>query len=100
MGPKSRLRTVCEILMETALRIRAPYGSGVAWLPESLNLPDLSTGVLVRADPGEWKVGLGINLHRIRERSNRLTRAIWSFPEASKAVYLVEPALAARNASS
>ena len=89
IGLKDRLRTVYENSMAGALRIRARDGSGVAWLPESLILPDLSSGVLVRTGPAEWQVELSIDLHRIKEHSNRLTRAIWSFLEVRKSVYLV-----------
>lgn len=85
-----RLRTVYENSMAGALRIRARDGAGVAWLPESLVAPDLATGILVQTGREAWSVDLEIRLLRNKSRSNRLTRAIWSFLEVRQTVSLVE----------
>jgi DNA-binding transcriptional LysR family regulator len=84
-----RLRTVYENSMAGALRIRARAGDGVAWLPKSLVAPDLETGLLVRTGDPDWEVGLGIRLFRDRERTNRLTRSLWSFLEVRQSVSLL-----------
>lgn len=76
-----RLRTVYENSMAGALRIRARAGDGVAWLPKSLVAPDLQTGALVRTGARDWDVPLEIRLFRNEERTNRVTRAIWTFLE-------------------
>jgi DNA-binding transcriptional LysR family regulator len=75
----TRLRTVYENAMAGALRIRARDGAGVAWLPESLVLPDLDTGLLVRTGPEEWQVDLDIRMLRTMRHANRLTGSIWQF---------------------
>jgi DNA-binding transcriptional LysR family regulator len=74
-----RLGVVYENSMAGALRIRARDGAGVAWLPRSLVAPDLESGLLtVTGDPA-WEIKLEIRLHRLREHTNKLTRAIWAF---------------------
>lgn len=85
----SRLRMVYENSMAGALRIRARAGDGVAWLPRSLVAPDLDAGVLVRTGEADWNVDLQIRLFRNPERSNRVTRSIWSFFEVRQDVSLV-----------
>ncbi len=84
-----RLRTVYENSMAGALRMRARAGDGVAWLPESLIAADLETGVLVRAGVADWDVPLEIHLFRNEGRTNRATRAIWSFLKRRKGVSLL-----------
>lgn len=84
-----RLTIVYENTMAGALRIRAQAGDGVAWLPESLVRPDLESGILVRTGRADWSVDLSIRLLRMREHSNRVTRAIWSFLEVRQSVPLV-----------
>ena len=86
------LRTVYENSMAGALRIRAREGEGVAWLPRSLVLPDLESGLLVEVGKPDWVVDLSIRLFRNKEHSNRLTRSIWSFLEVRQSVSLVQPA--------
>jgi len=83
-----RLRTVYENSMAGALRVRAKAGEGVAWLPGSLVAPDLESGLLVRTGEPDWDVGLEIRLYRDRERTNRVTRSIWSFLEVRQSVPL------------
>lgn len=89
LGINPRLRTVYENSMAGALRIRARAGDGVAWLPQSLVQPDLESGILVRTGPGDWDVALTIRLMRNPERTNRVTRSIWSFLEVRQSVPLV-----------
>lgn len=84
-----RLKTVYENSMAGALRIRAREGSGVAWLPESLVVPDLSAGILVQTGPSDWTVDLEIRLMRTKQHTNRVTRSIWSFLEVRKSVPLI-----------
>ena len=84
-----RLRTVYENSMAGALRIRARAGDGVAWLPKSLVLPDLESGILTRTGETDWTVDLSIRLLRNKSRSNRTTRSIWSFLEVRQSVSLV-----------
>lgn len=84
------LRTVYENSMAGALRIRARAGDGVAWLPKSLVLPDLESGILVRTGKPDWLVDLSIRMFRNKERSNRVTRAIWTFLEVRQSVSLVK----------
>ncbi|WP_413721080.1 LysR family transcriptional regulator [Silicimonas sp. MF1-12-2] len=84
-----RLRTVYENSMAGALRIRARAGDGVAWLPKSLVLPDLESGLLVSTGEPDWVVDLTIRLFRNKERSNRVTRSLWSFLEVRQSVSLV-----------
>lgn len=84
-----RLRTVYENSMAGALRIRAQAGDGVAWLPKSLVMPDLASGILVRTGDPEWVVDLSIRLLRNKERSNKVTRAIWTFLEVRQPISLV-----------
>ncbi|MBV2361575.1 LysR family transcriptional regulator [Thalassococcus sp. CAU 1522] len=91
-GISDRLRTVYENSMAGALRIRARNGDGVAWLPKSLVQPDLDGGILVRTGHPDWVVDLSIRLFRNKERSNRVTRAIWTFLEVRQSVSLVPPA--------
>ena len=74
-----RLQTVYENSMAGALRIRARAGDGIAWLPRSLVHPDLENKSLVQTGEPNWVVDLSIQLLRNKERSNRTTRAIWSF---------------------
>lgn len=81
-GLQMRLRTVYENSMAGALRMRARAGDGVAWLPETLVAPDLEAGLLVPTGPDTWQVALDILLFRNEARTNRTTRAIWSFLEA------------------
>ncbi|ABV93182.1 transcriptional regulator [Dinoroseobacter shibae DFL 12 = DSM 16493] len=88
-GLRSRFRTVYENSMAGALRIRARAGDGVAWLPHSLVAPDLAGGLLVRTGPPDWDIPLEILIYRNAERSNRVTRALWSFLEVRQAVSLV-----------
>ncbi|MEW9922086.1 LysR substrate-binding domain-containing protein [Marimonas sp. MJW-29] len=90
-GISEHLRTVYENAMAGALRIRARAGEGVAWLPKSLVLPDLESGILVRTGDPAWAVDLSIRLFRNKERSNRVTRAIWSFLEVRQSVSLLAP---------
>ncbi|QMU56981.1 MAG: LysR family transcriptional regulator [Boseongicola sp.] len=80
-GITPRLRTVYENAMAGALRIRARAGDGVTWLPKSLVAPDLETGALVRTGEAPWDVPLEIRLLRNGSRTNRVTRAIWSYLE-------------------
>lgn len=84
-----RLRTVYENSMAGALRIRAQAGDGVAWLPRSLVAPDLENGLLVRTGEPDWDVKLDIRLYRDKERTNRVTRSIWSFLDVRQSVSLL-----------
>lgn len=84
-----RLRTVYENSMAGALRIRARAGDGVAWLPKSLVTPDLDSRILVRTGEPDWVVDLSIRLFRNKERSNRITRSVWSFLAVRQTVSLV-----------
>jgi len=86
---RARFRTVYENSMAGALRIRARAGDGVAWLPQSLVAPDLAAGVLVRTGVDSWSIPLEILIYRNPERSNRTTRALWSFLEVRQAVSLL-----------
>jgi DNA-binding transcriptional LysR family regulator len=88
-GLGSALRPVYENAMAGALRILARTGDGVAWLPKTLVQPDLDSGLLVQTGRPEWVVDLEIRLHRNTERTNRVTRAIWSFLEVRQSVSLV-----------
>lgn len=85
----NRLHTVYENSMAGALRIRAQAGDGVAWLPETLVAPDISSGLLVRTGEPDWDVGLEIRLFRNNERTNRITRSIWAFLEVRREVPLL-----------
>ena len=87
-GLSDRLRTVYENSMAGALRIRARAGDGVAWLPQSLIAPDLESKLLVRTGVADWDIGLEIRLFRNLQRSNRITRSIWSLLEVRQAVSL------------
>ncbi len=78
-GIESRLKVIYENSMVGALRIRAKDGSGIAWLPRSVVQPDLDTGLLTVAGDSNWSIALAIRLHRLRRRSNALTRKIWAF---------------------
>lgn len=83
-----RLGVVYENSMAGALRIRARDGAGIAWLPHSLVAPDLESGKLtLTADP-DWHVALEINLHRLRDGGNPLTKAIWDYLSASEPLSL------------
>ncbi len=84
-----RLNIVYENSMAGALRIRAREGDGVAWLPKSLVLPDLESGLLVRTGAPEWVVDLSIQLLRAKGHYNRVTRSIWSYLEVRQSVSLV-----------
>ncbi len=79
LSPK--LQTIYENSMAGALRMRARAGDGVAWLPKSLVAADLEMGALVRTGSHNWKVALEIRLMRNGLRTNRITRAIWTFLE-------------------
>lgn len=88
-GLHARLRVVYENAMAGALRIRARSGDGVAWLPRSLVLPDLQSGVLVETGAPDWHVDLEIRLFAKPEHSNRVTRSIFTFLEVRQGVPLV-----------
>lgn len=88
-GISDQLGTVYENSMAGALRIRARAGEGVAWLPKSLVQPDLESGILVRTGDPDWTVDLSIKLFRNKERTNRVTRAVWSFLEVRQSVSLL-----------
>ncbi|WP_227258001.1 LysR substrate-binding domain-containing protein [Kangsaoukella pontilimi] len=88
-GLSDALQTVYENSMAGALRIRARAGDGVAWLPQSLVQPDLDSGILVRTGKPGWVVDLTIRLFRNSERTNRVTRSIWTFLEVRQSVPLV-----------
>ena len=85
----NRLRTVYENSMAGALRIRARAGDGVAWLPKSLVQPDLNSGILVYVDEPDWIVDLSICLVRNKQKTNRVTRSIWTFLELRQSVFLM-----------
>ena len=87
-GLLTRLRTVYENSMAGALRMRARAGDGVAWLPKSLVAPDLENGLLVRTGEADWDIDLEIRLLRNPQRSNRLTRSLWTFLEVRQGVPL------------
>lgn len=89
-GLNERLQTVYENSMAGALRIRARDGAGVAWLPRSLVAPDLASNALVLTGDPVWVVDLEIRLYRVRDHSNHLTRAIWSFLAVREAIPLIE----------
>lgn len=91
-GISAKLQTVYENSMAGALRIRARAGDGVAWLPKSLIQPDLESGLLVRTGAPDWTVDLSIRLYRRQDRTNRVTRAIWSFLEVRQSVSLLADA--------
>lgn len=74
-----KLKMVYENSMSGALRIRARDGAGIAWLPQSLVLPDLEAGLLTLAGGKKWKINLDIRLHRLVTTSNPLTQKIWTF---------------------
>lgn len=74
-----RLGVVYQNSMAGALRIRARDGAGIAWLPHSLVAPDLDNLQLTTIGPPDWAVELEIRLYRIRDHTNELTRAMWSF---------------------
>ena len=86
---KKRLRTVYENSMAGALRIRARAGDGVAWLPKSLVSPDFAAGILVQTGDPSCEVRLEIRLLRDKDRTNRVTRSLWSFLEVRQSVSLV-----------
>ncbi len=88
-GLTARLRMVYENSMAGALRIRARAGDGVAWLPKSLVAPDLENKLLVRTGDRDWDIDLEIRLFRNLQRSNRVTRSIWSFLEVRQDVPLI-----------
>ncbi|MEL6266332.1 MAG: LysR family transcriptional regulator [Pseudomonadota bacterium] len=84
-----RLSVVYENAMGGALRMRARDGAGVAWLPQSLVAPDIDAGLLTRTGDPAWQVALEIRIHRLRARSNRLTRAIWAYLAVREPVALL-----------
>lgn len=89
-GIGNELRTVYENSMGGALRMRARDGDGVAWLPESLVHPDVESGLLVQTGQADWVVDLSIRLFRNANRSNRITRSLWSFLEVRQSVAMVQ----------
>lgn len=76
---RTRLQVVYENSMSGALRIRVRDGSGLAWLPKSLVIPDLEAGILTQAGSSRWQIPLDIMLYRVRRQENALTSRIWSF---------------------
>lgn len=78
-GIEERLSVVYENSMVGALRIRVRDGQGIAWLPQSLVQPDIDSGLLAEAGRENWRIGLEIRLHRVRDHTNPLTRKIWTF---------------------
>lgn len=89
-GIGARLTTIYENSMAGALRMRARAGDGVAWLPASLVRPDIEAGFLVQTGPAHWVVNLSVDLYRNRERTNRVTRSIWSWLEVRQSIPLIE----------
>ncbi|KGD96553.1 MULTISPECIES: LysR family transcriptional regulator [Rhizobium/Agrobacterium group] len=67
-----RLNTVYENAMSAALKAMAVSGHGVAWIPESLAVNEMSTGQLVRAADPSLDMEVEIRLYRsYRLRSKR-----------------------------
>lgn len=77
-GIDKQLYPVYENSMAGALRIRARDGMGLAWLPQSLVMPDLESGVLCQLNEQSLQIALDIRLIRNPSCSNVLTRHIWS----------------------
>jgi DNA-binding transcriptional LysR family regulator len=85
----ARLSPVYENSMGGALRVQARDGLGVAWLPQSLVEPDISSGLLTWAGGEEWAIDVDIRLHRLRRNHNMLIRKIWTFLKLREGVPLI-----------
>lgn len=78
---RGRVNVVYENSMVGALRIRARDGSGVAWLPRSLVMPDLEAGHLALAGRYNWSIKLDIRIYRLRENNTHAPQKLWRFLE-------------------
>ena len=75
---KNRFKLIYENSMTEALRMRVRNGDGVAWLPESLVLPDIDNGLLCRIDSGDLAVELDVCLYSNTSNTNKLAIKVWN----------------------
>jgi DNA-binding transcriptional LysR family regulator len=85
----ARLSPVYENSMGSALHIQARDGLDVAWLPQSLVEPDISSGLLIWTGGEEWAINVDIRLHRLRRNHDMLIRKIWTFLKLREEVALI-----------
>ena len=75
---KDRLKLIYENAMTEALRMRVRNGDGVAWLPQSLVMPDIDSKLLTIVDAGKVKVELDVCLYRYTRNNNKLAVKVWN----------------------
>ncbi len=74
---KTSTHTVFTAHLASVLRTMVLDGRGIAWLPKSLILEDLSAGRLVAAAGPRWSIGMEIRLFRSRGPMGRAAEALW-----------------------
>jgi LysR family transcriptional regulator, hypochlorite-specific transcription factor HypT len=78
--PDLRCHLSCryEDSLAVAIVAMARAGHGLAWVPASLVVEDLSAGRLRLAGGSEWDVPFGISIHRSAETSRPRVEAFWA----------------------
>jgi DNA-binding transcriptional LysR family regulator len=75
---RSHPHTVFTAHMSSVLRTMALDGRGLAWLPATLIQDDLTSGRLVAAAPGDWRITLDIRLYRDRAAIGAAGEEFWA----------------------
>lgn len=74
---------VHEGSMSVGLKAMAQAGWGIAWVPESLMMDELSSGALVRAAEPNWDIGVEIRLYRSKDNRRPVVARIWQARDAA-----------------
>ncbi|MFP7570274.1 substrate-binding domain-containing protein [Marivita sp. S2033] len=74
---KPRLALCYMDALVEALKRRALYGSGVAWLPEGSVAGEIAQGLLVPVGGKEWQATLTLSLFCSVDRLDRVGKAVW-----------------------
>lgn len=82
---KNKLSLKYENSMSEALRMRARNGEGIAWLPESLVIPDIENNLLTTVGPRSLIVKLNVCLYRYTNNKNEVVDGLWSYLQNRKA---------------
>lgn len=78
VGRAFALKPTISSHLAAVLLTLARDGSGVAWLPQSLALPDMEAGRLVRAGEPAFDIPVAIHIVRPRARQNAVAEALWA----------------------
>jgi DNA-binding transcriptional LysR family regulator len=73
---------VYENTMSEGLQAMALGGWGLAWIPESIIVDDLTSGRIVRAGDLSWDLSVDIRLYRFLTNDWPIVRRFWNLLEA------------------